>query len=221
MEGAVMGHKARILAAFWVVEWSLLALAGEPTQRNPQLTVFVTDSANAPEQVVVAAERNAARIFHQAGVEVDWVNCVGPAGSPSQAQCSDNLMRVDLLVRIVPHARTLGDDIFGVSFLDHDTGTYADLFFEPIEKLHEQNRDISLALILGDVLAHELGHLLLGSNAHSRDGIMQPHWTREQLKRGSMGQIRFNKEQSARMRTRIATFHLEHQNSPTLEAANR
>jgi hypothetical protein len=170
---------------------------------------------------VVAAERNAARIFHQAGVEVEWVNCVGPAGSSSQAQCSDNVMRVDLAVRIIPHARTLGDDIFGVSFLDHDAGTYADLFFEPIEDLHQQNRDISMATIVGDVLAHELGHLLLGSNAHSRDGIMQPHWTRKQLQRGSMGQMRFSKEQSARMRTRIASFQTERRNSPTLEAANR
>jgi hypothetical protein len=170
---------------------------------------------------VLAAEQNAGRIFHQAGVELEWVNCAGQAGSLSQAQCLDNMMSLGLVVRIIPRARTLGDDIFGVSFLDHDAGTYADLFFEPVEQLYEQNRGISLAPILGDVLAHELGHLLLGSNAHSRDGIMQPHWTREQLHRVATGQMRFSKEQSARMRTRIASWQIEHQSSLTLEAANR
>jgi hypothetical protein len=216
-----MGHKARILAALWVVGCSSLALAGSPTQRNPQVTVFVSDSANAPEEIVVAAEQDAGRIFRQAGVDLEWVNCEAQARNLWQSQCLDRRMGPALVVRIIPHARTLANDIFGVSFLDHDAGTYADLFFEPIVQLHEQNRDISLAPIVGDVLAHELGHLLLGSNAHSRDGIMQPHWTREQLRRAAMGQMRFNKEQSARMRTRIASWQTEHQNSPVLEAANR
>src|SRR5579864_2144128 len=215
-----MRHQARIWAAFWIVGWSLLARAGEPTKDNSQVTVFVSDSANAPEPIVLAAERNAGRIFHNAGVGVEWVNCGAQDGNRSQAQC-DNRMSPVLVVRIIPHARTLGDDIFGVSFLDHDSGTNADLFFEPIEQLHQQNRDISLAPILGDVLAHELGHLLLGSNAHSRDGIMQPHWTREQLRRVAMGQMRFSKEQAATMRTRIASSRIGHQNSLTLEAANR
>lgn len=216
-----MGHKARICAAFWIVGWSLLARGGEPTKDNSQVTVFVNDSANAPEQIVLAAERNAGRIFHNAGVGVEWVNCGAQDGNLSQTQCRDHIMSPGLVVRIIPHARTLGDDIFGVSFVDHDAGTYADLFFEPIEQLHQLNRAISLAPILGDVLAHELGHLLLGSNAHSRDGIMQPHWTREQLHRVAMGQMRFSKEQAARMRTRIASFQTERRNSPTLEAANR
>lgn len=216
-----MGHKARILAAFWVVGCSLLARGGEPTKDNPQVTVFVNDSANAPEQIVLAAEQNAGRVFHQAGVEVKWVNCGAQDGNRSHTHCRNNIMSPDLVVRIIAHARTLGDDIFGVSFVDHDSGTYADLFFEPIAQLHQRNRDISLAPILGDVLAHELGHLLLGSNAHSRDGIMQPHWTREQLRRAAMGQMRFSNEQAARMRTRIASFQIDHLNSPPLEAANR
>jgi hypothetical protein len=29
---------------------------------------------------------------------------------------------------------------------------------------------------LGHVIAHEIGHLLLGVNSHSRDGLMQPDW---------------------------------------------
>jgi hypothetical protein len=216
-----MGHKTRIWAAWWMLGWSLLASAGEPTKDNPQVTVFVNDSASAPERIVLAAEQSAGRVFHQAGVEVEWMNCGAQDGNRSHTQCRDNMMSPSLVVRIISHARTLGDDIFGVSFVDHDSGTYADLFFEPIEQLHQQNRDISLAPILGDVLAHELGHLLLGSNAHSRDGIMQPHWTREQLRRVAMGQMRFSKEQAATMRTRIASSQIEHQNSLTLEAANR
>ena len=213
-----MGNKVRILAVFWIVGGSLLG-HGEAATKNPQLAVFVTNSANAPERIVVAAEQNAGRILHQAGVNVHWVNCGAEAADPSE-QCHD-IANPGLVVRMIPHARTFEEEVFGVSFLNDDTGTYADLFLEPIERLHEQEKGITLAQILGDVLAHELGHLLLGSNAHSRDGIMQPHWTKEQLHRAGMGRMQFSKEQAAKMRTRIASFQIGHPSLPTLEAANR
>ena len=217
-----MGRKAKILAALWMVGCSLLAHGWEAAGQNPQVTVFVSDSANATERVVLEAERNAGRIFRQAEVDVEWVNCGVKDRYQSEPQCgATTTSSHSLIVRIIPHARTLGEDIFGVSFVDHDTGTYADLFFEPIEQLHEQYKDIALAPILGGVLAHELGHLLLGSNAHSRDGIMQPHWTKEQLVQAAMGRMRFGKEEAAKMRTRLASFQIENQNLTTLEAANR
>ncbi len=33
-----------------------------------------------------------------------------------------------------------------------------------------------VGILLGHVIAHEIGHLLLASNKHSRRGLMQPHW---------------------------------------------
>lgn len=215
-----MRQASRVLTAIWMLGCSLLGWA-EDGANNPQVTVFVNNSANVSQQMVLAAEQNAARAFRYAGVDLKWINCGAGGSDASQAPCEDRFTSASLVVRLVPHARTLTDGIFGVSFLDHDAGAYADIFFEPIRQFHEKNQGISLAPILGDVIAHELGHLLLGSNAHSRDGIMQPHWTKEQLQQVAMGRIRFNKEQAIRMRTRIAALQLEHQNSPSLEAANR
>ena len=213
-----MGHRVRILAAFWVVGCALL-LTGEATAQNPQMTVFVSDDANATERVVVGAEANAGRIFRQAGVDVRWVNCRAKGRSQSEPGCGvSTTLSPTLLVRIIPHARTLGDDIFGVSFLDHDAGTYADLFFEPIKQLHEQNKNIPVSSILGSVLAHEMGHLLLGWNAHSPVGIMQPRWNKEQLQSIAMGRMCFSNEQAAKMHGRIAVMHQD-RNSPSFEAA--
>lgn len=211
-----MGHKARILVRFWIVGCSLLAHAGEATAKNPQLAVFVMNGTNAPQRNVLAAERNAAGILQHAGVDVRWLNC--GAGDVSEAQCRD-IERPAAVVRLIPHARSFGGEVFGVSFVNGDAGTYADLFFEPIEQLHKENKDISLATILGDVLAHELGHLLLGSNAHSEDGIMQAHWTKDQLRRGEMGRMRFSEHQALRIRSRVAA--LQGNEQITLEAVNR
>jgi hypothetical protein len=57
--------------------------------------------------------------------------------------------------------------------------------------------------LLGTVAAHELGHLLLGSHAHSSIGIMTPHWEPETLRRMNMGGLLFTREQASRMQERI------------------
>ena len=53
-------------------------------------------------------------------------------------------------------------------------------------------------MILGCVIAHELGHLLLGSNSHSDEGIMQPRWDPNQVRQLMMGTLLFTPEQSKR-----------------------
>jgi hypothetical protein len=59
---------------------------------------------------------------------------------------------------------------------------------------------VGLARVLGHVMAHELGHLLLGSNAHSRQGIMCPNWHAGELRLASMGGLLFSEEQGRFMR---------------------
>jgi hypothetical protein len=125
------------------------------------------------------------------------------------------------VVHIVPRARTLPPGVFGVSFLAHDAGAYADVFFDPIERLRQVRKEISLGEILGYVMAHELGHLLLGSNAHSREGIMQAHWESQQLHSVTRGQLLFTPAQAAKMRSKIASLQKMSQESVILAAANR
>jgi hypothetical protein len=44
-------------------------------------------------------------------------------------------------------------------------------------------------------MAHELGHLLLGPGAHSKSGIIQPHW--------SAMAMQFNLRQAELIRSRL------------------
>ena len=49
-------------------------------------------------------------------------------------------------------------------------------------------------------MAHELGHLLLGSTGHSDKGIMLARWEVNQVRQLMMGRLRFTPEQSKLMR---------------------
>jgi hypothetical protein len=58
--------------------------------------------------------------------------------------------------------------------------------------------------LLGDVLAHELGHLL-GSSAHSISGLMSGQWSGEGLRRVSEGTMFFAPSESRMMRDRLGS----------------
>jgi hypothetical protein len=214
-----MLRAAQVFMVVGIVAGSLAARAGDQQKRDPQLTVFVTDRAGVTTQLVADAERHAGRVFLQAGVDVDWVNCGGSPDASVDSRCGQPIPTGDLVISIVSRAQTLSDGIFGVSFVANDAGTYADVFFDPIRQLGELNREPSLAAILGDVMAHELGHLLLGSNAHTREGIMQPHWQPAQLHSIAKGQMRFTPEQASKMRTKIVFHPKSSQQTSLLEAA--
>lgn len=49
-------------------------------------------------------------------------------------------------------------------------------------------------------MAHEIGHLLLGPNAHSTAGIMQMRWDPTQIRLAVMRRLFFTDEQSKIMR---------------------
>ncbi len=204
--------RSRVWVVVLMMTVSLWGWAGEAG--NPQLTVFVIERAGTPARVLTGAERNAAQVFRQAGVDVGWVNC---DERKSEAAC-EKISHADLIVHMIPRARTLSGEVFGVAFVENSAGVYADVFVDPIQRLHEQDRTVSLSPILGDVLAHEIGHLLLRSNAHSREGIMQAHWQAEQLHRVAKGQMRFTKEQAIKMRTRVSSLHNDQRDESTLVA---
>jgi hypothetical protein len=107
----------------------------------------------------------------------------------------------------------LGDTVLGVAFLSDDEGTFADVFFDPFRRLRaDRTREIP-ASVLGHVMTHEIGHLLLGSNAHSHLGIMQARWHRDQLRSIAVGGLLFTPGQAAQMRARVSSLK-----TPTLPA---
>jgi hypothetical protein len=57
--------------------------------------------------------------------------------------------------------------------------------------------------VLGYVLAHEIGHLLFGSNSHSVNGIMSPHWNGPELRRISEGNLLFLPDESRMLWKRL------------------
>jgi hypothetical protein len=131
----------------------------------------------------------------------------GRVGTPASTWSGFDCGRVEwpthLAVRFVPHSASLTNEVFGAAFLSADgKGCYSDVFYNLVAGLHA-DWNIGLADILGNVIAHELGHLLLGSNSHSPAGIMRARWQAEELQRVAKGTLSFNAEQAEYMRGKL------------------
>jgi hypothetical protein len=58
-------------------------------------------------------------------------------------------------------------------------------------------------VILGHVLAHETGHLLLGADSHSVSGIMHVPWRVKDLEIMAEGRMLFTPGEARRMRMNV------------------
>ncbi|MGH9429298.1 MAG: hypothetical protein ACRD2L_23695, partial [Terriglobia bacterium] len=88
-------------------------------------------------------------------------------------------------------------DHLGFAAATEDGGVVATIFYDRIQSVGQGG---DLSGMLGLAIAHELGHLLLGSKAHTPAGIMQPRWTRKDLQRRQPNVFGFNPDQGERMR---------------------
>ena len=70
----------------------------------------------------------------------------------------------------------------GKALIVPDTGgILATVYFSCVERFATSART-DVAVLLGRVAAHELGHLMLNSSEHPRHGLMRPYWTLDEVR---------------------------------------
>jgi hypothetical protein len=186
------------------------------------VTIAVHNHAGVAANTLVQMERTASSIFKEAGVNVDWVNCdLPPVAVEIAGSCRITEFPKHLQLTIARRSKNLTDSVFGVSYLGEDgSGCYSNVFSEPAEELHARLY-VNLGTLLGHVVAHELGHLLLGRNAHSDTGIMRPHWNERDLAKAGKGELLFTRAESQTMREKVAASFCRTERVVVVSASGR
>ncbi len=178
-----------------------------PVIQEPPVTVSVHNDAGIPLAVLLQAESEASRLFRQSGLELRWLNCSPPRlfkQNPSECATADFPRHLQL--RVARHSLNLNEFAMGIAYLSADgTGCYADVFYDRASLVHEISH-ISMATILGHGIAHELGHLLLGTNSHAPAGIMRARWQPADLASASQGHLLFSTLESQEMRNKLSAW---------------
>lgn len=173
----------------------------EQTVEHAGIMIAVYNEAGVPEGDLAKAEKQAARILERAGLNVIWTSRsrLETTGTGCTST-SENI--VCFSIHIIRQPRAASGDVCGMAFVDPGAiGKYIDVFYGRVQALSSEELDT--AGVLGHVMAHETGHLLLGVQSHSRLGIMQPRWYRGELRKASRGNLLFTPEQGEAMRERI------------------
>lgn len=173
-----------------------------PRPSYPQLVVFVYNHAGVSTEILSDAEKEASMVFRGLSLEVTWINCL--TRHTDATTRLEQMSSTGLFIGIVPRAVKLSDATFGVAFLGSDgKGRYADVFFESVRRLRAEEADVGEARVLAYVMAHEIGHLLLGSNSHSGVGIMKPRWSAVELRKIEMGKLAFTRTECEKIHRRL------------------
>jgi hypothetical protein len=179
------------------------ALAGPAVrayQAPLRITVRVLNRARVPAGTVAEAERTAADIFKKAGVEISWMDC------EASGECRSEPGRLEFWLHLLDtQPVTLSDDALGYALLTHaprNAGSYAAVCWPRVRHLGD-SMEIGPGPVLGTAVAHELGHLLLDSHAHSHDGVMAERLRPAELIRAARGELRFDDQQAEAIRREI------------------
>jgi hypothetical protein len=162
--------------------------------------VYDTQVMPAADQTV--ALRAAAGVLAAAGIDVTWVPC-GRMADVNPASCDRPLMRSEVSVRLVQLPGVVsqtGQLELGYSLIDRSAsaGALATVYVDRVGWLAGQ-ASVGSPFVVGMAIAHEIGHLLLGTNNHGHTGIMRAVWTSAELQHRDAADWQFTPDESANM----------------------
>jgi hypothetical protein len=184
--------------------WSIEVRTGKPHNRGMffkgaaylllKLTVVIYNSETIPPADLARGEAVAGEIFRQAGIEMQWRSATSADLFPVAHEIPLHFLAV--------HPPNLARDSSGFATLMAE-GSYAGVSY-PAVKRTAAALQTDESIVLGAVIAHELGHILLRSKSHSANGIMVMRFGPHEIRAARRGELLFLQPEARRIRAEAA-----------------
>jgi hypothetical protein len=149
-----------------------------------RMQLHLLNHAGVPADVLEAARTELTRIYGRAGFELVWDR--RGAERPST--------RVTVkIVSYLPQPNRAAPYVMGVT-VKHSDGRLAYVVFNEVVAFSRAH-NVDLSTLLAHVIAHEVGHVLLPTGAHSPTGVMRATWDRSQIRDAQNGDLTFTAEE--------------------------
>ena len=193
---------------------TMLVLAVAPPvvagSSEPIVTVRTYNYARVAADGLANARVTADGIFKDAGVSLVWADCRVPQRDVGD-RCIAPLDRGrNLILRLMevgvggpaPGTRILA---LGTSMVDHERRGGVMMTVDPLT-IHAIASTVQTDVwtVLGRAIAHEIGHLLLGTAEHPTTGLMRARWSHDELSGIRPAHWRFSPGEAAQMRRGLA-----------------
>jgi hypothetical protein len=188
------------------------------------------DFSRVAQELLRGAEQEASLVFHPARIALVWVagplsaaeahelkyrsTANDPAGNALVCDGQPDECRLDI--------RLLSSDglhfrpgPLGEAFPCARAGIRATIFSDRVQ-LMINRRPSAAPVILGHVLAHEIGHVLLGTTEHASGGLMRSSWQDSDLERMPRMPLSFERVAIRTMNDRLKTRRSTNANAQPL-----
>jgi len=190
-----MGIRLLAVTTIWA------AVAGVVEAAQPSFRIVVYDQAGVSESTLREAMETARWIYQSAGVQTHWIGC---RVSPDLNQHCALPPEGDYIKAILrPNGAGLQktDEGLGLALMvKGEPGALCYAFIEPARALANLAHG-SLAVVLGSILAHEVGHLM--GLKHSELGIMKSKFERSEIIYAESGRLLFDSRDAKVLRASI------------------
>jgi hypothetical protein len=177
-------------------------------QDPPAVRILFFNYAGVSGRALSQAQNEATRVLRNAGVRAEWVDCPTLSGQERRLpDCtvsqSSRTVQLRLLTASMMKGAKAGQATLGTAILPFQgDGMVANVFPSRAEQV-SANRSLGRGVILGHLMAHELGHLLLGAGSHSSCGLMRNPWGKAELTWAAQGSLNFSSAEAERIRARL------------------
>jgi hypothetical protein len=185
-----------------------------------EVSVRVYHTTGLPRPTLAEALDVARATLGGAGVTVGWLECTMRDTAP---RCATTPRPGEIVLRVV-HAGSPKEPAsaasaalrspvshlpLGDAFVDRgsQSGVLATVYLDRVSVLAGPART-DIATLLGHAIAHEIGHLLLGTNAHSAAGVMRAVWSREEVRRRRPADWTFTERDARAIRARLQAMRV-------------
>jgi hypothetical protein len=185
-----MAKQFRASTFVWIAV-ALLTMSSE-SRAAGRIVIRTYNSFGVATDEMTRAREVAAVILKDAGRRPEWRDC--------SSGCGDAIGPGEMLVRIVaaPHGVVVESLGCAVIDLQLGTGVLATVYVDRVNVVASRV-GIDAGTLLGRAIAHEIGHLLLGTSRHSTTGLMRRLWSDRELQGGQPADWTFTPDEVARI----------------------
>jgi len=161
------------------------ASAGRVSSWPVTLVVRVYDGVGLALRDLNEATRVATDILRAGGVDVRWKSCPRTAAGPDRSDCRSPLAANEAVLRLIPASESMTREPAALGFTLLDAGgrraVLSTVFMDRVADVARRAR-VDEPQLTGRAMAHELGHLLLGTSGHAQTGLMRAFWSDDTLR---------------------------------------
>lgn len=198
--------KIGVIQAILAITLPTAPAFGGPKKTLPVITLRVVNEARVDDAILRKAKEEASAILGQAGVGLVWVDCGAAAADwKDREPCRRVRGRAEFWLRLTADrpAWTSKENLGFADLTGRDgsAGVYYPTIVKSAQRFSAYVRGVAPSAtftpnFLGAAIVHEVGHLILGANAHTSRGVMCAEWGREELESIRLGGLSFARDQA-------------------------